>query len=76
MLQQVARVGGGKSGLCCGHQWKQGSAAGKLTQAAGLVDAKGLVTGRGELSYCSEPQAIIRPFPQSYKGGPIAKGQL
>lgn len=51
-LYAVARFessGVGKPGLCCGR-WELGSAAGKLQQAAGLVDAKGLVTGRAELS--------------------------
>lgn len=38
--------GGVKPGLCCGCQYKLGSAASKLQQAAGLVDAKGLVIGR------------------------------
>lgn len=77
MLQQDAKVGGGQSGLCSGHQWELGSAAGKLQQATGLVDAKGLVTGRGELSYCSEPQALLRPFPLKLRGRAyIAKGQL
>lgn len=50
-MQEWGGRGGAKPGLCCGCQCKLGSAAGKLQQAAaGLVDAKGLVTGRADRS--------------------------
>lgn len=48
---QERRGGHGvKPGLCYVCQCKLGSAASKLQQAAGLVDAKGLVTGRADRS--------------------------
>lgn len=69
----AAARGKSRGRLCCGHQWELGSAAGKPQQAAGLVNAKGLVTGRVELSYCSEPQAVVRPFPLKLQGRAYCK---